>query len=123
MACVLVVEDAPDVREFMDLLLSSSGYETMNACDGADALAKMHDKRPCLVLLDMQMPVMDGWQFRRRQLEDPKLAEVPVICVTAVFDPAAVTRELGLRCLPKPIDFLDLLNEVQSACGGPSATR
>lgn len=67
--CVLIVEDDDDVREFMQLLVSMAGYETMTARDGQDALVKMRQRRPCLVLLDLQMPRMDGWEFRARQMQ------------------------------------------------------
>ena len=116
MPCVLIVEDDDDVREFMDLLLSTSGYETMNARDGYEALQKMRVRPPCVVLLDLQMPRMDGWEFRERQLRDPTLAPIPVICITAFYDPSTVTRKLGIPCLLKPADFHTVLTEVESAC-------
>jgi CheY-like chemotaxis protein len=78
----------------------------------------MQHRRPCVVLLDLMMPVMDGWTFRERQLADPALAPVPVICVTAVFNPGEVRRRLDVRCLPKPVDFDLLLDEVSGACAG-----
>ena len=117
--CVLIVEDDDDVREFMQLLVSTAGYETMTARDGQDALAKMRQKRPCLVLLDLQMPRMDGWEFRARQLQDLSLSDIPVVCVTAFFDPAQVTRQLGLRCISKPADFPTIIDAVETTCGGP----
>jgi CheY-like chemotaxis protein len=120
MPCVLIVEDDDDVREFMELLVSTSGYETMTARDGAEALAMMRQRRPCMVLLDLQMPRMDGWQFRERQLQDMALANVPVVCVTAFFDPEQVSRRLGLRCIPKPADFPSVIDAVASTCGRPS---
>jgi CheY-like chemotaxis protein len=116
--CVLIVEDDDDVREFMQLLVSTAGYETMTARDGQDALLKMKQKRPCLVLLDLQMPRMDGWEFRARQMEDLSLSDVPVVCVTAFFDPAQVTRQLGLRCISKPADFPTIIDAVETTCGG-----
>ena len=119
MPCVLIVEDDDDVREFMQLLVSTSGYDTMTARDGQDALAKMRERKPCMVLLDLQMPRMDGWEFRERQLQDATLAHIPVVCVTAFFDPAQVTQKLGLRCLPKPTDFPSLLEAVHTTCGQP----
>lgn len=119
MPCVLIVEDDDDVREFMDVLVSSYGYETMTACDGEEALAKMRQRTPCMVLLDLQMPRMDGWEFRERQLQDVKLARVPVVCVTAFFDPEQVTRKLGLRCIPKPADFPAVIDAVRTVCGRP----
>jgi CheY-like chemotaxis protein len=117
MGYVLIVEDDDDVREFMDLLLSTSGYETMNARDGCEALEKMRARLPCLVLLDLQMPRMDGWEFREHQLRDPSLAQVPVVCITAFYDPRAVSRKLGVPCLVKPADFPTVLREVKNACG------
>ena len=77
MSCVLIAEDDDDVREFMELLLSTSGYETMSAADGIDALEKMRQRLPCLVRLDLQMPRMDGWQFRVQQLRDPDSPRSP----------------------------------------------
>jgi CheY-like chemotaxis protein len=116
MACVLIVEDDEDVRDFMDVLLRASGYETMTAANGAIGLEMMQHRRPCVVLLDMMMPVMDGWTFRARQLADPDLAPVPVIAVTAAFSPSDVKARLDVRCLPKPVDFERLLDEVSGAC-------
>ena len=75
MPCVLIVEDDSDIREFMELLLADAGYDTMSAENGSRALERMRARRPCLVLLDLAMPVMDGWEFRERQLADPELAE------------------------------------------------
>jgi CheY-like chemotaxis protein len=102
----------------MDVLLRSSGYETMTAANGAIGLEMMQQRRPCVVLLDLMMPVMDGWTFRRRQLADPELAPVPVICITAMYNPSEVKRRLDVRCLAKPVDFDQLLDEVSGACGG-----
>jgi CheY-like chemotaxis protein len=117
MTCVLIVEDDDDVREFMELLVSSSGYDVMTARDGVEALARMRQRCPCLVLLDMQMPRMDGWQFREEQLADARLRQVPVVCITAFFDPAQIQQVLGLRCLAKPADFSSVLGEIEAACG------
>ena len=117
--CVLIVEDDDDVREFMQLLVSSAGYDTMTARDGQDALVKMRQRRPCMVLLDLQMPRMDGWEFRARQMQDMTLSDVPVVCVTAFFDPVQVTRQLGLRCISKPTDFPTIINALETTCGAP----
>jgi CheY-like chemotaxis protein len=116
MCCVLVVEDDPDVREMMDVLLSSSGYETMLAGNGVEALAKLRTRRPCLVLLDVMMPVMDGFEFRARQVSEPELAVVPVLCLTAMFDPPLVERRMGAPCLQKPVPMDQLLAAVEALC-------
>lgn len=121
MPCVLIVEDDPDVREFMDILLSNSGFDTVTAQNGAEALQAVREKHPCLVLLDLMMPVMDGWTFRDRQLADPAIADVPVVCVTAVSEPQQVTQRLRAPCLKKPVEFGPLLEEVRRACSSRHA--
>jgi CheY-like chemotaxis protein len=117
MPCVLIVEDDDDSREMLELLLASYEYDTMSARNGAEALDVMRQRRPCLVLLDLQMPVMTGWEFRERQLQDPQLADIPVICVTAFVNPGEVEEQLGLRCLPKAGQFTAVMNEVRTLCG------
>ena len=116
MPCILIVEDDDASRHMLELLLASNDYETMSACNGREALDLMREHRPCLVLLDLQMPVMTGWEFRERQLRDPSLADVPVVCVTAFFNPGEVEQQLGLRCLPKAGQFTAVLDEVRTAC-------
>ena len=76
----------------------------------------MRHRRPCLVLLDLMMPVMNGWDFRRFQIADPALADIPVICLTAVFDPARVAEELNVQCFRKPVALDDVLHVVANAC-------
>jgi CheY-like chemotaxis protein len=117
MPCVLIVEDDRDVREMLALLLRQESYEVMTASNGAEALNAMRHRRPCLVLLDLMMPVMNGWDFRRFQVADPELADVPVICLTAFFDPARVTDELNVQCFRKPVALDDVLHVVHTACG------
>jgi CheY-like chemotaxis protein len=116
MPLVLIVEDDPDIREFMELLLIDAGYETMTAENGSRALERMRARRPCIVLLDLAMPVMDGFGFRERQLADPDLAKIPVVCITAAFDPVSVSARLKVPCLPKPVSFSAVLDVVQNAC-------
>jgi CheY-like chemotaxis protein len=117
MPCVLIVEDDADARQMLAWCLSHQSYEVMTAPNGAAALAAMRQRRPCLVLLDLMMPVMNGWDFRRHQLADPDLAEVPVICLTAVPDCARVADELHVRCFRKPVALDDVLTEVAATCG------
>jgi CheY-like chemotaxis protein len=117
MPCVLLVDDDDRVRRMMGLLLKSHGYDIEEAVNGEEGLTRMRQRRPCLVLLDIQMPLVNGFEFRRRQLEDPALADVPVICITGLFDPLDVRQQLGIPCLPKPVDFPSVLLEVEAACG------
>ena len=118
---VLIVDDDGAVRQMMVLLLRSHGYETETASDGSEALALMRQRRPCLVLLDIKMPVMDGWEFRRRQLEDPALADVPVICMTGMVHPQDVERKVGIPCLRKPLDFPSVMRAVEKFCRPPAS--
>lgn len=114
---ILIVEDDDDSRRMLELLLASNDYETMSARNGAEALERMRERKPCLVLLDLQMPVMSGWEFRERQLQDAELADVPVLCVTAFYNPGEVEKKLGLRCVPKARQFSEVIREVRMACG------
>jgi CheY-like chemotaxis protein len=117
MSPVLIVDDDPDVRRMIQLLLKTSGYETMSAANGAEALQRIHECRPCVVLLDMMMPVMDGFEFRRLQLSDPRISDVPVICLTGHYEPIQVTTQLNAPCLQKPPFFPQILDAVGARCG------
>ena len=121
MTPVLIVDDDPDVRRMIRLLLETSGYETMSAANGAEALERIHECRPCVVLLDMMMPVMDGFEFRRQQLSDPEISDVPVVCLTAHYEPVQVTTQLNAPCLQKPPHFPQILNAIEARCGGHEA--
>jgi len=118
MPCVLIVEDHEDTAELVDLMLTSNGYRTIRARNGFEALEQMAWAKPCLVLLDMMMPVMDGWEFRRRQLENPVIADIPVIGVTAYYDPGLVEEKLGIRCIPKS-KLSRIVDETRALCGPP----
>lgn len=118
---VLIVDDDSDVREMLEMFLGHSGYTITSAANGAEALQKMRERAPCLVLLDLMMPVMSGWQFRERQLADPGLSNVPVVCITAAYDSQTVSKRLGLPCLQKPVDLEELVSIVHRACNTPDA--
>ena len=100
----------------MARLLETSGYSAVEAADGKEALARMRQRRPCVILLDLQMPIMDGWEFRRQQLADPELADVPVICVTGFYDSSDLFRSAGVRCFTKPVQLSALLAAIRDVC-------
>ncbi|HTV18000.1 MAG TPA: response regulator [Polyangiaceae bacterium] len=115
---VLVVEDEPDIREMMVALLESRGYAVAAAADGADALAQLRAGRaPCLILLDLMMPVMDGWTFCREKGRDPALAGIPVIVVSAVSRQDRRNQALPVvEHISKPIQVESLLAAVARFC-------
>jgi CheY-like chemotaxis protein len=106
--CVLVVDDDTSIRDLMALALSDAGYEVSEADDGAAALALVRKSPPDVILLDMRMPIMDGWEFAQayRQLPGP---HAPVIVVTAASDPAERAAEIkadGYLAKPFRLDEL-----------------
>lgn len=110
---VLVVDDDAQVRSAVADLLGEAGYTVVSATDGADALRKATAERPAAIVLDLTMPVMDGYQFLEQRAATPALMEVPVIILSATieaqsggpmieilrkpFEPAALLRALALK--------------------------
>jgi CheY-like chemotaxis protein len=105
---VLVVDDDRDIRELLGELLASEGYEVASAGDGQRALAEARANRPDVILLDLMMPVMSGWEFRKEQLRDPRLSDIPVVVVTAFEESLD-----GTALLRKPFMVEDVLDAVQ----------
>jgi CheY-like chemotaxis protein len=116
MPLVLIVDDDARIRALMARLLETSGYAAVEAANGKEALALMQRRRPCVILLDLQMPIMDGWEFRRQQLADPDLADVPVICVTGFYDSSDMFRSAGVKCFTKPVQLSALLQAIREVC-------
>jgi CheY-like chemotaxis protein len=110
---VLVVEDDEGIREALIDLLDTEGFEVRAAIHGADALGKLRDGSPPpdVILLDLMMPVMDGWAFRAEQKNDPAIAAIPVVVITASRQ-ADVTALSPKAFLKKPIDFDELLRVI-----------
>ena len=112
---VLVVDDEPELRSVVALVLSEEGYEVEQAANGAEALHVLTHHQPNCMLLDMRMPVLDGWGFAR-ELEARHL-HVPVVVMTAAQDARHWCDEIGaVACLPKPFDVDDLLDTVERVC-------
>jgi len=110
---ILIVEDDEDLREMMAQLLALEGFKAETAANGREALAYLaQGDRPDVILLDLMMPVMDGWEFRRHQVTDPALAAVPVVVLSAL-EPARAEALQGVAFLKKPLDFDRLLELVR----------
>lgn len=112
---VLVVDDDQDIRESLRDVLEDQGYVVATAANGADALEQLRGGlRPAIVLLDLMMPVMDGWTFRQHQLADPDLAHIPVILVTASGHCENDAVRLAVTgCIRKPVSLTKLLDLVE----------
>jgi CheY-like chemotaxis protein len=114
---VLVVEDDADILRAVVQVLQDEGYAVRAAENGRAALTALREPgapRPCVILLDLMMPVMDGWAFRAEQLRDPALSDIPVIVLTA--DGAAAEKMSlmqGVGALRKPVELLTLLDAIQ----------
>jgi CheY-like chemotaxis protein len=116
---VLVVEDDLELRQSLIEILNDENFNTLEAADGREALELLKTTRPCLVLLDLMMPVVDGWQVLAEMRADPNLKTVPVCVITAIPQRAP---EGALKVLKKPIALDDLLQVVEQNCGlGPTA--
>jgi CheY-like chemotaxis protein len=113
---ILIVEDDADLREMMAQLLTLEGFRAEAVANGRDALDYLErGDCPDLILLDLMMPVMDGWEFRRRQRAHPDYAQVPVVVLSAL-DQARAADLGGPAFLKKPLDFDLLLDLVRRHC-------
>lgn len=108
---VLIVDDDLSTREIVSLLLTDEGFRVTTAGDGAAALEMLRrGERPDLILLDLMMPILDGWQFRHEQLCDPQLADIPVIICSATRRTGQNDNGLhALACLDKPVEPTELV--------------
>jgi CheY-like chemotaxis protein len=100
------VEDDEETRESVDAVLHAKGHKVACACDGREGLRQLHKHRPDVVLLDLNMPVVDGWQFRREQAQDPTVADIPIIVMSAQPEQHDI---VAAAFLAKPCEVDDLL--------------
>jgi CheY-like chemotaxis protein len=112
---ILLVDDDPGIREATGELLRECGYFVDTAADGVEALERLRSTGAIsLILLDLNMPRMNGFDFRTRQIADPTLAAIPVIVMTAYGQLAEQTARLGpLPCLRKPINGDELVAMIE----------
>jgi len=114
---LLIIEDDPDVSDALASVLREEGYEVVTAANGLEGLQQLRGGTPpSLILLDLMMPVMDGYRFRAEQLRDPTLAAVPVLVLTAGIADARMDTLGAAGALHKPIDLDVLLSAVRAHC-------
>lgn len=113
---VLVVEDNGDMREFLARVLSMQGYDFLEAADGEEGLHVARTQNPSLILMDISLPALDGFEATRQLKQDPAMRHIPIIAVTAHARPADEQRALDAGCdgyLSKPYSLRDFLAVVE----------
>jgi len=115
---ILIVEDDLDLREALSAVLRDEGYRVAMAADGREALDCLRrQSRPSLILLDLTMPVMNGWQFRAEQRRDPDISEIPVVVLSAGDYRAEQMGQLEITdYVRKPIELGHLLRMIERYC-------
>jgi two-component system cell cycle response regulator DivK len=117
---ILVVEDTEDNRQILRDLLGMAGYDMVEAHDGAEGVAKAAEHRPDLILMDIQMPVMDGYEATRRIKANPELKAIPIVAVTsyALSGDEQKTRDAGCDAyIAKPYSPRQMLAKVREILG------
>lgn len=104
---ILVIEDDADVRETLKDVLEMQGFEVTTACHGGEGIEALEKTIPNVILLDLMMPQVNGWQFLDLQRNDPRFNEIPVIICSAYTESAKAIKPAGV--IPKPIKLNHLL--------------
>jgi CheY-like chemotaxis protein len=114
---VLIVEDDEDIRTDLAALLAAHGYDTETAANGAEAIERMSISPPCLVLLDLMMPVMDGWALRSEMTKLPAMADVPIVVLSGGSDVPTAAQTIGaVGFVTKPFKLRTLLDVIGQHC-------
>ena len=116
MSIILIVDDSQPNRTLTEMILRNAGYSTCVACDGVEALEVINQKRPDLVLLDLHMPRMNGWELARYLKKDTALRAIPLIALTGhgnFSEEAEFASANWAGYLSKPFDILELVETVQ----------
>jgi CheY-like chemotaxis protein len=120
---VLIVEDDATIRDLVVLLLEGEGYEVREAANGQVALDVLSEWRPDLILLDLMMPVLDGWTFLTLQRAAPDLRPIPVIVMSASRRLQVAADDLGAAvAIAKPFEIEAVLAAVSSALDGSAVS-
>ncbi|MBN8231882.1 response regulator [Corallococcus macrosporus] len=120
---VLVVDDDPDILEALSEILEAEGFEIRRARNGKEALERLEPDPPHLILLDLMMPVMDGWEFAQRMRQKPAFAAIPIIVLSADRNVGSKAKDIGaMGHLAKPFELNDLLSMVRQSLSPPVDT-
>ena len=111
-----MVDDDPDIRDSLREVLEDEGYEVACVGNGREALdhLKATKPQPCVILLDLMMPVMDGWQFRKEQKQDADIADIPLVVITATGKRPVLIDAAEL--VMKPLDLTQLFAAIERYC-------
>jgi len=118
---ILCIEDEPEMIELVRLILERKGFRVTGALGGAQGLKELRNEKPDLILLDLMMPDMDGWEVYRQMRADPNLSNIPVIVVTAKAQ--SIDKVLGLHIakvedyVTKPFGPQELLSSIAKVLG------
>lgn len=117
MPSVMIVEDDRDTREMLGRFLELEGFEVRTAANGQLALNSLQEQGgPSVILLDLMMPVMNGWQFREEQSRNPRFSRIPVVVLTAAGPREDIPAISADGWLSKPVDFDRLLATIAPLC-------
>ena len=125
MAKILLVEDHQEIWDFLSRRLKRRGYEVVVAQDGQEGLDKARSETPDLLLLDMNLPVMDGWTVARTLKQEAATKTIPIIALTAHAMSGDRDKAIAAGCddyHAKPIDFSQLVDQIEAALASRSAT-
>ena len=123
---VLVVEDYQDAREMYAAYLQFSGYRVAEATNGVEAIDKTVELMPDIILMDLALPRMDGWEATRRLKADARTAHIPVVALTAHDESGEIQRATNAGCdwfVPKPCPPQDLIDEVRRVLSARSTAE
>jgi two-component system cell cycle sensor histidine kinase/response regulator CckA len=118
MAIILTVDDSPVNRRFLCTLLSAHGHEVREAKDGGDVLAMVRASRPDLIISDVLMPVVDGYQLLRQLREDPTTSRIPVVFYTAHTGARAMALASGAAWFLSNVDSAEILQVIERVLAG-----
>ena len=120
--CVLVVDDDPSIRRLLVVTLQRQGYRTLEACNGRGALAEMRSGNPDVVIMDLVMPEVSGWDVLSERAKDPALLRIPIIVITASNIHKARVDVLARQIygvIAKPFDLETVLMMVEECLENP----